>query len=204
MNLLEVYAALRSNRIDEKGAANAFGVSVRSLRFAMSRHGARFPGLLATLDAIRNDEITRDEAAENLGVSVRQVNNLMLTWKVKRPLRTYLVRRKVSEMKWEIRKTFAIEYISGKCSIEEAAEEAEVSSRQMRRWVSDLLHEHFGLKFVDLKRLSDGKRERLAREIEAAESLDLARQQALKALLRQKKSLEETAIDQLLSKKHHV
>lgn len=125
----------------------------------------------------------------------------MLTWKVKRPLAPYLIRQKVAEIKWGIRKVFAIEYIAGKCTIEDAAEEAGVSSRQMRRWVSDLLKEHHGMKFVDLRHLSEGRRERLAREIEASEQLHLAQQQALKALNRGQKGLENAAIEALLTKK---
>ncbi len=204
MTLLEVYAALTSNRINEEQAAHALGISVRSLRFQMTRHGSRLASVLATIDAIRNDEISRDDAAENLGVSVRQVNQLMLTWRVTRPLKTYLIKRKVSELKWEIRKTYAIEYISGSCTIESAAEEAGVSSRQMRRWVSDLLKQHFGMAFVDLKRLTGNRRERLAREIEGLESLNLVKQQALKALQREQKDLKNVALDQLLNEKRHV
>ena len=171
------------------------------LKFRMTKFGHRLPLVLATLDKIRNDEITRPEAAEVLGVTTRQINHLMNNWKVERPLKAYLVTRQASKIKWELRKKYAIDFIAGTIDINQAAEAAKCSDRQMRRWVSELLMKHYEMPFKDLKLVQDRRRIRLAQEIEEAEGIELAKQRVLEAISDGKKAIEDEAFDRVLAKK---
>lgn len=189
---------LRSNETTLDEASSALGVEPQVLKARLTRWGNRLPRLIRTLDSIREDKITRDEAAAKLGVSVRQVNNLMISWEVKRPLKDYLVTREASKVKWEIRKKCAIDYISGVTSLIDASEEAEVSDRQMRRWVSDLLKKHYEMTYKELNGLSLTKRKRLAEEVETAEGLELEKQQALRDVTTGVKSIRETALARVM------
>lgn len=158
--------------------------------------------LLAILDKIKEDKITREEAAEALAVTVREVNQLMKSWNISRPLKEYALNKAKAEVKWEIRKRFAIDYIAGSAELEDAAERAEVSTWQMRRWVSDLINQHFGMVWGDLKLLSNAKRKALALEVEKAENLELERQQTLNAIASGRKTLESEALDRALTRKN--
>lgn len=201
MNLIDVYNLLTTGEVTEEQAATALGLTVRDLRFRMSRWGHRLPLLLATLDKIRADTISREEAAKAVGVSDRQINKLQDTWRIVRPLKPYLVKRAATQIKWEIRKKYAIDYIAGGIEIAESADSAGVSVRQMRRWVSDILMKHREMPFKDLSLLSANRRKRLADEIETAENLELAKQNVLKSIADGKMSVHEEALKRLLSKR---
>jgi len=71
----------------------------------------------------------------------------------------------------------------------------------MRRWVSDLLKKHYDMTFKDLKTLSTTRRRRLADEIETAENLELSKQQVLKSIADGKLSIQEEALNRVLSKR---
>jgi hypothetical protein len=200
MKLLDVYVLLDSDQITEEDAAEAFQLSLKTLRFQISRHGHRLPLILAILDQIREDKITRGEAATALRCTVRQVNMFMLTWKSPRPTKAYLFARERSQVKWELRKRFAIEYIAGNIDLLDAAEKAEVSDRQMRRWIKGILDHHFGMVWGDLRHLDAHKRQRLADEAERLEHLELRRAHTLNAIASGRRSLEEVALDRLLEK----
>lgn len=197
MNLLDVYNAHVKGEITEKEAAALFGITVRNLRFKITRYGMRLPTVLATLDKISRDQISRDNAAVAMGVQVREVNNLMAEFKVTRPIPEYVINQTLTEIKWEIRKKFAIEFIAGSCTIEEAAENAECTTRQIRRWVENLLKKHFEMPYKDLKKLALHKRQRLANEIEAAEGLEMAKVSIINAINRGEKSVEQEASERL-------
>jgi len=201
MNLLDVYNLLVTKEITEEQAANTLGITVTDLRFRLTRHGHRLPLVLATLDKIGNDSISRIDAAEVLGLSKREINKLMVSWQIKRPMKENVIDRQVSKIKWEIRKKYAIDFIAGGDDIETVAEQASVSSRQMRRWVSGLLEEHFQMTYKEMMSLTDARRRRLADEIETAENLELAKQQVLKSIADGKVSLEEEALKRLMSKR---
>lgn len=201
MNLLDLYSMIQKNEVTPLEAAKALGFTQRDLKFRMTRYGARLPGVLSVLDKIRNDEITRKEAAVQLNVGVREVNQLMNSWRVRRPLKQYLITRASSSVKWEIRKKFAIDFIAGAGTIEDAAEGANVSTRQMRRWVTELLDKHFKMVFKDLKPLSLARRKRLADEIETAEGLELAKQQILKAIADGKRSIADEAVERVVARR---
>lgn len=201
MNLLDIYASMQRGDITLEEAATAFGFTTTDMRLRMAKWGHRLPLLLATLDKIKNHNLPRDEAAQVLGVTPRQVNHLMVNWRVDRPIPDYLINNAASQVKWEIRKKFAIEYIAGTCTLEEASENAQVSDRQMRRWVADLLQKHFGMVFKDLREVTPTRRYRLANEIETAEGLELAKQAALRSVVVGEKQIRDEALDRVVSKR---
>jgi len=125
----------------------------------------------------------------------------MVKWKIERPIKEYRLNRAKSEVKWDIIKRYALDFISGHMELDEAAESAGVSPRQMRRWVSKLLKEHAEMPWGDLRLLDNKGRNRLAQEIETAEGLELAKQQTLNAIASGKKSLESEALDRVISSK---
>lgn len=201
MKLLDIYNLLEQGEINDAQAAEILGLSTVAWLQRKGKWGHRLPLALSVLDKIAADKISRTEAAQLLQTTTRNINSLMGSWKVVRPLKPYLVRKAAAEVKWEIRKKAAIDYIAGTCTIDEAAETAQVTDRQMRRWVSDLLDKHFGMVFKDLKTLQQRRRERLAQEIEEAERLELAKQQALKPVINGQKSIEEEALDRVIARK---
>ena len=201
MNLLDVYNLLSQGEITDEQAANTFGFTVENFRYRVAKWKHRLPLMLATLDKIATDAISREEAAETLEVTERQVNKLMESWKVVRPLKTYLVVRASTQIKWEIHMKFAIEVISGSAEFPDAAEGAGISIRQMRRWVSNLLKKHYEMPYKDLLGLSLTRRRRLADEIERAEHLELSKMQVLKSIADGKLSREEEALNRVLSKR---
>lgn len=72
----------------------------------------------------------------------------------------------------------------------------------MRGWVSDLINQHFGMVWGDLRLLSNAKRKALALEVEKAENLELERQQTLNAIASGRKTLESEALDRALTRKN--
>lgn len=199
--LIELYTLQSSGRMTEQEVADALNIPLRSYRIRCTKWGHRFPLMLTVLDKIAADSITRSEAAETLGVSVRQVNKLSESWKVQRPVKEYLIERTRSKVKWEIRKKHAIDFISGSMPLDEAAERSGVSTRMMRRWVSDLLMKHFEMPWKDLVKLPDSRRRRLAQTIEDAEGLELAKQNVLNAIARGDKTLHEEALERVAARR---
>lgn len=202
MNLLDVYSMLTKKEITTEQAALSLGVTEKSMKIRAKKWGHKLPLLLATLDKIKSDTITREEAATTLNVSSRQVNMLQKSWNVSRPIKTYLVEKARSEIKWEIRKKYAIDYVSGGVEIAEAAERAGVSTRQMRRWVSELLkkHEH-GMEWKDLATLSEFRRRRLADEMDEAENLEMTKQDTLKLISNGRMEIGEEALKRVRAKR---
>lgn len=201
MKLLDIYSMMESGDLNEEGAAAALGTTLKDLRFRVTRWGNRLPLVLSIMDKLRDERISRQDAAEALGVTPRQVNALMNTWKVVKPPKAYLIERRASKVKWEVHKKFAIDFIAGSGSIDDAAEGADVSTRQMRRLVSQLIDKHYGMVFKDLRTLSLARRRRLAQEIETAEGLELTKQQALSPVLRGEKTIQEEALDRVIAEK---
>jgi hypothetical protein len=201
MNLLDVYNALQSNEITLEQAATSLGFTEKDLKLRMARWGHKLPLLLATLDKIAENKISRIDAADVLQLSKREINKLMQSWKISRPIAENTFNRAASKIKWEIRKKYSIDFIAGAMTLEEAAERSEISTRQVRRWVSDLLAKHFGMVFKDLADMPDKKRKRLADDIESAENLEIAKQQVLKSISDGKLTIEEEAANRVMSKR---
>lgn len=204
MNLLHIYNMLNTGEITHQQAAAAFGFSESNLTFRIKRYGMKLPFVLATLDKIKSDQINRIDAAEALGVSTRYVNKLMESWSIVRPIHEtmpYLVSRASSQVKWDVRKKYAVDFIAGTISFEMASEAAGCSVRQIRRWVSDLLSKHYGMAYKDLAQVPLQRRARLAQEIRAAENLELAKQQMVDAIADGKMSLKDEAIKRVIAKR---
>lgn len=202
MNLIDIYNALQKGDITTEEAAQALGFTHTDMKFRITRWGHRLPLLLATLDKIRAGTVGRGEAAKTIGVSLRQMNHLMQTWKVHRPIAKYVVNHTLAEVKWEIRKKYAVDYIAGGVTIEEAAERASVSTRQIRRWVSELLRKHFSMVWKDLKEVPMHRRARLATEIERAEGLEYGKQAVIQAISRGDTTLFDEAANRLAHLTH--
>lgn len=198
--LLDIYNVLERGEITQEQAAEALGFTPIQLKYRQQKWGHRLPLLLATMDKIKADQITREEAADILKISPRGINKLQASWNVERPLKPYLVDRAAVQIKWEIRKKYAIDFIAGATEFAEAAEAAGVSTRQMRRWVSELLKKHYEMPYKDLLTLSMTRRKRLADEIEVAENLEVAKQQVLKSIADSDEAIRTEARRRVMAK----
>lgn len=159
--------------------AKALEIEERALKIRMARHGLRLPMVLGVLDQIREGKLSRTGAAATLQVTVRTVNALMTSWNASRPIAKDTLSRATSQVKWEVRKKFAVDFIRGNLNLDQAAKAADVSTRQMRRWVSELIHKHHGLVYKDLAEIAPSRLRALADEVLEAEHLeDLARRTA--------------------------
>jgi transposase len=201
MPLLNAYLQYTRNKLTLEELAEFYGLTVRDMKFRISRYGDDLPKVLDVLDRIGRNAISRTEAAEELGKSARQVNALMESWKVKRPISDYLVTNEAADLKWVVRKKWAIDYIAGGVNIEDAAASAGVSSRQMRRWVSELLIKHYQMPFKDLATVPERKRSKLALEIETAEGIEYAERELVLTVARGEKTIEQIALEIVKSKK---
>lgn len=200
MNYLDVYNDLQRNEITLEQACKVLSIEIKAYENKAKHWGHRFPLMLSVLDKIKSGAISTAEASSILGIQLRQVNNIMVEMGVERPLKTYKVKREMSQIKWELHKKFAIDFIADSTSIETAAADAGVSTRQMRREVSKLLDKHFGMVYKDLAEISNVKRRRLATEIEAAENLEFRHQQVLKSIADGEISLKDEAINRVIAR----
>jgi hypothetical protein len=171
MKLIETYRAYMAGGITIEQAATALGVTPLSLKIRLTKHGDNIEKVLQALDDIAEDKITRQQATQALGIDVRSINHLMKSWNVTRPIKAYALVRATSLLKWEVRKKFSTDFIAGRITIEQAALLAGVSERQIRRWASELLQQHLGMVYKDLKALDHVKLQRIAKHIVEAEDL---------------------------------
>jgi len=201
MTLLEIYNLVQTKEITETEAAAALELPLAQFRMRKTKWGHRLPLMFSVLDKVRDDGITRDGAAEALQVTVREINKLMTSWNVTRPIKPYLLQREASKVKWEVRKKFAIDFIHGSTTVDEAAESAEVDPRQMRRWVSGLLMKHFEMPWKDLVKMPLNRRRRLAQEIEDAEGFEMSKQNLVNSIARGDKTLQDEALERVTAKR---
>lgn len=166
MKLLDAYVAMQNGELTEAEVASALGITERALKIRISRHGLKLPLVLSVLDQFHENKISRDDAAA-MGVTVRTVNAL-------RPLSNDTITRATSQVKWEVRKKFALDFIRGTMNIDAAAEAAGVSSRQMRRWVANLIKKHYGIVYKDLAEIAPRRLAEMAKHIEEEEALEEA------------------------------
>lgn len=201
MNLLNIYNALQSDEISFDDAAAKFGTTPVGLRIRLVKNGTQLPLVLATLDRIGEGKMTRDEAVTLLGVGKRHVNQLQKSWSIKRPICPRVVHCAAVKIKWEINKKYAIDFIADDTGLDNAAEKTDLSTRQVRRWVSNLLKKHYEMTYKELKSLTLDKRRRLADEIDVAEHLESAKQQVLQSIAEGKLAIEAEALKRVLSKR---
>jgi hypothetical protein len=199
--LLSIYAAFTGGQLTEEDASKAFGLDLRTFRYCRSRYGARLPSILAVLDQVKSNQLKRKDACEQLGIAVRTFNHMMNTWGVQRDIKHYVVKKAAAEVKRDVRKVAAISYISGAARIEDAATDAQVSVRQIRRWVSELISKHFGMVWGDLKDLDMKRRSRLAQEIRRAEDIEHSTEQAVQEIVTGRKTLAEEVVSRLADRR---
>lgn len=201
MNLLDLYNMHQKGEITLDEMAKMLDISPKNLKIRISKHGDRLPLVLSVLDKINADQIQREKAAATLDVSVRTMNQPMVSWNVSRPLKDYLVDRAAAQVKWEVRKKYAIDFIGERETLESASEKADVSTRQMRRWVSELIKKHYGIVFRDLKTIPLSRRRMLAAEIEGKEGLELAVRQRVEAIAAGTKALQAEAVERAMDRR---
>ena len=194
------------SEISAAEAAQIYAISPSDFQLRLSRNGNHLPLILKSLDRVATGHLSSNELSVILGVSVRQCNALIKSWNVTRPakcLPEYLVERTASKVKWEIRKKYAIDYIAGGASIADSAANAGVSTRQMRRWVSELLARHASkthvVAFSDLRAISPTKRRRLADQVEVREGLDRDKQAAVREIVSGERLLRDVATERVLN-----
>lgn len=201
MNLIDLYNLHQKGDLSTDDMARLLGISPKNLKIRFTKHGDRLPLVLATLDKIKADQIDREKAATTLKVTPRTVNQLMVSWNVERPIKDYLIDRAASQVKWEVRKKYAIDYIGERETLDKAAQKADVSTRQMRRWVSDLLVKHFGIVFKDLIKITLTRRRQMANEVEQKEGLELAVKERVLAVSEGSKALAEEAVELVMERR---
>lgn len=110
-----------------------------------------------------------EEISQRLGVTPRQVNRMMKGTNVITPAtyKSYIRQLAAQEAneKWRVRFNCALSVIAGLDRMDDAAERAEVSSRQMYRWVNKLLFTQ-EITLRELGKLTVGKRKTIADRIE--------------------------------------
>lgn len=193
LHLSDIYRELVSEKIDLATAASRYGISTKGLKSRLTKWGDSMPLLLMTLDRIVADAISRDEAAKILNVSTRNINKLMESWSVQRPIKEYLVNRTISTLKWDVRMKYAIDYISGSTGLDAAASSAGISTRQVRRWVTDLLQYYHDIVFKDLAKLPPDVRFRVGKIIGAGEKIDDESERLILAIASDRVKLEAEA-----------
>ena len=197
LRLIDLYSLYANNEITLEQMAQSLEINPRAMSIRIAKWGHRLPLMLSVLDKIADNKISRAEAAGILEVTDRAVNKLCENWDIKRPLGMNKSRQALASVKFELRKKAAIDYISGGMTIEEAAESADCSTRQIRRWVADLLEKHFEMTQMDLRALSDKRRRSLADEIQKAEKIDFDTQVVLDSIRRGETSIQEVGASRI-------
>lgn len=174
----EVLAAVNKGEIDVEQAADLLETTPRRVRQMLTVWSGRLPTLIRTLDAMSRPFLSREDkskvlqrAADALEVSPRQVRRLLSVNNVdKKPLKTTQIRHEkawIAQNKWDLRTRAALSFIAGSDNVESASLYADVTERQMYRWVHKML-DPTGVDIRDLRGMRLEKRQKLASKIEAA------------------------------------
>ena len=167
------------NKITIENAAEHLNTSPRRVKQMVSYWGSRAGLLKRTLDKMDREFPSRDaysaalhSAAEQLGITRRQLNRLLNKYELPRNAinsgDTRADREETHEKaleKWEMRSKAAVSFISGAETVETAAQYAEISPRQLYRWVKKLLAAR-GVEILDLRKMTLYQRRRLATQVE--------------------------------------
>jgi predicted HTH domain antitoxin len=175
----EILYLVSSQQLEEETAAEMLEVPVRTLKAILTKYGKRIKKMPEALSPLqeRAETVTErtkslNKAAKMLGISVRQVRRLLEKNEIsiKRPasFEKRLERAENAKEKWKKRQNAALSVIAGADDMESAATFAEVSSRQMYRWVNKLLSVE-QVKIRDLQEMRRDTRAALARKLENAE-----------------------------------
>jgi len=175
----EILYLVSSQKLEEETAAEMLNVPVGSLRSTLTKYGKRIKKMPEALSPLKEQAETvtdrtkaMQKAAKMLGVSVRQVRRLLEKNEIslKRPasFEKRLERAENAKEKWKKRQNAALSVIAGADNMDSAATFAEVSSRQMYRWVNKLLSVE-KVRIRDLQEMRRDTRAALARKLENAE-----------------------------------
>lgn len=142
---------------------------------SLAAYRGNLPYLIKMADKLSHQHPTQsdrrkivEQIAEKFEITPRQVNRMMKNTAVvtPSPYRVVLrsMRKDEAQKKWEARLKGALSMISGADSMESAAEYAEVTTRQMYRWVNKVLEPKF-VTVRDLKSMSLTERRMLSESI---------------------------------------
>jgi len=200
MTFTDIFIGLRDNTLSVEQAAEIIGLTPESMRHRITVWGRRLELLFEVLDLLKTDQITRSDASARLGISPRALNRLQESWHAQRPVKTYIVKRQETAIKWEMHKAWALGYIEGRVTLEDAAAGTGLHPRQVRRWITKLLEKHFNMPWKDLKKVSQRNRTRMANEIAEAERLELDKLRALESIARGERTAHAEAVARVLAK----
>lgn len=175
----EILYLVSSQQLEEKTAAEMLDVPVRTLRAILTKYGKRVNKMPEALSPLKEQAETvfertkaLQEAAKMLKISVRQVRRLLekneIAIQMPLSFAKRLERAENAQEKWRKRQNAALSVIAGADDMESAANFAEVSSRQMYRWVNKLLSAE-QVRIRDLQEMRRETRAELARKLENAQ-----------------------------------
>lgn len=200
MNHLDLYKQYKKGTLTLADWAEVLDIKETSLKIRVTKQGARLPKFLATLDKIASGALTMKEGAELLGVAPRAMSTNCATWKVQKPVSDFVLTRTTATLKWDVRKKFALDFIAGRYNLDQASESAEISTREMRRWVWKLLDKYQIGDFRSLVDTSLRQRRKWAEDIEQAEGLEHAKLRLLETIGAGQRALAEVALEQATDK----
>jgi len=204
MKLHHTYQQYSTGHLTLEEAAEQLGKTPKNLKIALTKSGKRLSKAFKVLDGIADGRINTSDAAEVLGVTPREVNRLVHTWNVTRPVtkpsdKTVMPLR--ADLKWKLRKQQALRFISGELEIWEAGDNAGVSFRMMYRWASDLLKKHLEMHTRELHAMSSIERRRISLHIEDAERFEDNEIRVLNEIVAGRIELEQEALDRAIEQR---
>lgn len=167
---------LKDGEITPFRALQLLNTRPRVLKQLNTLWGPFLEGLVPLLDALQAQHNTKYEQtrikraiAKHIGITYRQVNRLLSDEKIDIPKpKSVEIRHEKKEnagMKREMHEKHALDVIAGLNRVDDAAEQAELSSRQMYRLVNRLTA-LVGVVYRDLRHTTHTVRKRVADQIE--------------------------------------
>lgn len=171
-------------RLKEEEAMAELGVDRKTLHLLESLWKGRLGGILPLVDSLLVPKKTKGQQsiiklrmAEKLGVTIRQVNRLLDSSGIEIPTPISVLEReeirKNAQNRRRNHEKFALDVVFGHETVENAAERAELSVRQMYRVISKMAH-RAGLSYSDLTTAPPSKREKLAKKIEKTAAIHVS------------------------------
>lgn len=172
----QVLLDVKQQRITEEHAAELLKTSIKRVRQMVTIWSPKLAKLVPAIDALLRPANSKEQqtackarVARIAKVTPRQVNRLIDYAEIVIPKPESVIIRKENHKNAikmrELRKKCAIDVIAGVNSVENAAEQAEITTRQMYR----IVHKLCGLNHVhykDVKPLKDSQRRKIAADIE--------------------------------------
>lgn len=199
-SLSSIYLRYTNGLITIQAAATEFGFKEAGMMIRIAKHENKLLQTLQTLDEIVENRISREQAALRLSITTRQVNSLMKSWGVARPISLRKVQESSSELKWDVRTTFAILYIGGTLNLSRSAYYAGIGERQMRRWISDLLLTYCQLTYKELSKLEMTKRSEVSVCVKVAKHISEADLSEAIKIGNSKENIRNAAVSKVVAK----